>query len=280
MSRLLELRYISQDFRRVASHFLNTKHNDGNSYLSRFYDYINQETLIKGYVDEILTASDYDTNNFILQDRGAWDEIVVPKKEADHLKCIYILLETLVTHEPEIPLSGFSFRFRMSSSNNFDDMIRAFLSYVFTPFINYITDKIGKEMMMLEENETRGQFHPTIGVVHGTVNTGETISSINITNVTGDTQDFMALIKSLKEHEFFNICEDEDKASILDDIEQIEEQVSSSAPNKLRFTKAVSSIKKCLGSVAIKVAANAVSKQLIDNFSGIVETLENLSSKL
>ena len=270
MSNSLNLRKTSQDFRRLSSNLLRTKDADGLAYVKRFYDFINQDAIIKQYIDDACNASEYDCNNFIIIDgiTGQRRKFNIPNNEIDHVKAMYDLLESLLNHEPPIMhLSGLSRSFNPSISN-YNQSIQAFLDNAFKPLINYINDSLSKEMMSLEQTIPNVHVHQTIEKVYGTANAGPNIQSVNYSNHQQNNFKELTELLSVFRAEIENSSLDaEEKEFAVDDLRQIKEQIESDTPDLTRIKKAKNGIKNFLAAVATKAAATVV----VSNAPSIIE---------
>ena len=256
MDELTKLRQISQDFRRVSSALLLTTVNDDMAYVKRFYTYINGEPVIKSLIDAAINESDYDCEQFIVDDGMNRQKFNIPEKEVDHVKAMYDLLQGLVEHDPPINLSGYCYGF--DYKRNFNESIKSFLDKAFRPLINFVTGSLSKEMMVLEQKIPRVQYTQNIQTVQGTANMGENVTSHNNTFVQSDLKEIMDLMAVFKDAIENSSLDAEEKESALDDLMQIKEQLESDAPNQTRMKKAVSGIKSFIGDLTTKVAANMI----------------------
>ena len=259
MSEFLMLRQISQDFRRLSSAFLRTKDSDGLAYVKRLYNYINQEQTIKKYIDNAYAISDYDCNNFIVNDAFSRDNFNIPDNEVDHVKAMYDLLESLVNSQPPIYLRGLGWRF-FPATKGTNEAIQAFLDKAFKPLIDYITASLSKEMMSLEQNIPTMQVTQNIEKVIGTANAGQHINSVNYSIQQTDLVEVLELLNVFRtEIEASTLDLDAiDKEFVLDDLKQMEEQVNTKSPDQTRIKKAMSGVKKFLEAVTIKAAATTI----------------------
>lgn len=149
--------------------------------------------------------------------------------------------------------------------------------------IDYINDAISMEMIVLEA-ETKlpvPTVYQTIENNYGTANaqgTGNITSSNISTSTVSDITDLLA--KILPCLDLLSDVPQDEIDNVKDDLESVEEQLTSAAPKKKRLQKAVDGIKKFLSDfsmkVAVSVAAGAVTSA--DWFMLIQKLEEYISS--
>jgi len=275
MSDFLTLRQINHDFRRLSSAFLRTRESDGLAYVKRLYNFINQEQHVKKCIDSICSSSDYNCNDLIIEDGYSGQKLIIPDNEADHIKAMYDLLNSLALQEPPIYLAGFSRSFDSSNMDS-DRAIQSFLDKAFKPLIHYIIGSLSKEMMALEEHIPTMQFNQNIGKLIGTANTGQNVISVNYSIQSSDLSDILNLLSTFRIEIESSLVDNEEKEFVLDDLAQVEEQVKSNTLDQIRTKKAINGIKKFIESLTTKVVANVV----VANGQTLIATGSELLNRL
>lgn len=263
----------SIEFRRIASNMLCSDYTVGNLHVIRFYNYITGNKIIRALIDEKIknTAIDYE-KEFVITN-GSLLEFSIPIDEDKHIKAMLDYLAVL--SEKEIDLRNTAFRLHCSS-NLWKDIVDNFLEKAFKPLVDFIADSLSKEIMCLEE-ENRKWMTQYIGTVYGTVNqAGESINSINTTNV-NDIQIISQLIQKVKPSIKEADVPDSEKDDVIDDLDIISEQLASPNPKQSRLKKALDGIKKFVFTVGAESAALVITQtdwtELITRIEAFVRTL-------
>ena len=277
MNDLTKLREISLQFRRLSSSFLRTTDNDNLVYVKRLYAYLNNEPVVKRYIDDALLRSDYDYEQFITLRKFTQNqyEINVPENEIDHVKAMYNFLEYLATDEQVEYLAGIALSFGRSSKN-YNELIQVFLDKTFKHLINFITDSLSRDMMALEQNKANMQITQNIFGNQNTANAGETIISGN-TYGQNNLKDLISLMSIFQQEVLKYPLDEEEKIFVLDDLIEIKEQAESDTPNLTRIKKAVNGVKKFINDVTSKVAANVITSNTTSLLESGREFIEKAS---
>jgi hypothetical protein len=235
MSKLKEYKRLSMEFRRVSSNLLRSEYSDENLYVIRFKEYIDNSTVIKDMISKSICDSDYSFEDcFYKVDTQGWQEIKPPTKESDHIKAMYDYIDYIVSNS--ISIESLAMNLYHGSSKR-TEIIRAFIDRAFLPLINFITDSLSTQIMLLEEvNKVSVSQH--IEKNYGTANAAHSnIESINIIN-NPDIDDILKLIVEIKALIPENQMDDELTENLSDDLDIVEEQIQSEKPRKARLKKA------------------------------------------
>lgn len=256
-----ELRMVSLNFRRVASNLLNSEYSTIEVNLVRFLNLIETTPFVKAIVENAVAGVEFDFNDCFVRDSGGYGRIIIPYDERCHIKAQIDYANALVSASEGVSLSKDLWCFQHGIST---DKVRDFASDAFKTLIDYITDTISQEMIVMEENN-RQQPMVMQHIEHnyGTAN-AQGSGSIHSQNSVGETSASLVemierLIPSLKNMEGIPAEMIDD---VRDDLESAMEQVSSEAPKKSRLQKAINGIRKfiseCLMKVAVTYAVNGI----------------------
>lgn len=237
---IMEYKKTSTDFLRIASNMLNSSYDEGNLHLIRLKMYIEENPIITSIINEKIEGVEYE-KRLIAEDEGWWQNLNIPIREEEHIKAIYdYLIE--ITREP-LDLRGIARRFHCSS-NQWNDVIRNYLNKVFKPLINFIIDELRKRGIAMEKEANKG-VNISIGTNYGANNVVSqgNITSTNTVNLGVEKESISSLIKELTELLKQESIDEEERESILDDLECLQEQVISSEPKKVRVKKIYENIK-------------------------------------
>ncbi|WP_371375246.1 hypothetical protein [Sporomusa aerivorans] len=246
MSDIKQYKITSMDFRRLSGNLLRMDYTDENLHLIRFKNYIDSNEIINSIIQIKIAGIQYDhKTNFIIKD-GGWSQINPPTDEATHIKAMYDYLEELCTDG--ISIQGIASNF-YHGSTKWNDIIQSFISKAFKPLIDFIIDSLSKEIMLLESEAKGGSFIQNIEKNYGTANMANGyIQSQNTINLNA-VSEICELIKTIKPMiETADISQTE-KENITDDLEVIEEQVTSPQPKVSRVKKAYENIKAFLAKI-------------------------------
>ena len=258
MISIKELRSISLDFRRVSSNLLTTGHEQARVSLARFYKYINETDWIYALLEPIITETNYDYRECFMADDDD-GEFQIPVDEKEHIKAQYDYMHYIL--ENNVYIVGLAMQ-HCIGEKKFDNMVRMFFSDAFKPLIDFINDAISKEMILLEE-ENKRNMNVNIAANYGTANFqgSGVINSENIVNPISD--EIKCLIeKILPSLEYIKDVPVEQKESVQDDLESIQEQIASATPKKSRLQKALNGIKNFVidfpKALAVNMAKTAI----------------------
>lgn len=278
-----ELRSISLDFRRLSSNFLNSTDDNAATMIQRFKKFIDDTSFIKELICNTIGNTDYDWQDCFRQsNHSGWHEVNVPVDEACHIKAMYDYLECIISNGSNI--LGVAMNYP-HSQKSFDGIIQHFLDIAFKPLIDFINDAISKEMILTEEQKPSA-LTQNIGTVYGTVTQQGSGTIKSETTVNSGSSEQIAtieeLIKKILPH--LDDIHDIPKDSIddvKDDIESIEEQISTSKPKKKRLQKAVDGVKKFFFDFSTQLAvALAVHAITTTDWTTLIATVERLISSL
>lgn len=270
MNELNELRKINVEFMRVSTNLLETKDEDNFLYVKRFYDYINKQNVIQRIISDVISNSEYNCDHFITRTKlGSKFQFNTPVNVSDHIKAIYNYLEKLALKQNS-RLLGIAMNFE-HLSGNFDEIVQNFLKKLFKPLIDLINDSLYKEMMILEHNVSSG-FSQHIQNNYGVANVGENISSTYIVQQS-DLKDIINLLSILKAEVENSTLNEDEKESVIDDLDVIKEQTESNVPKVSRLKKAINGVKKI-----IDKAMNGVilTNNFITHGNNLVEKVEQI----
>ena len=241
---ILEYRKASQEFRRLATNMLNSTYEEGNLHLIRLRMFIEKNPIVSDIVNETIKDVVYDTP--IINDDNRFNMIVeIPISQEEHIKAIYDYLIKMT--QEELDLRGVALGF-YCESKKYTDRIRNYLSKVFKPLVDYIIAKLGEKMM---ENEVSSKtMNINIDRNYGTNNFSEggEINSTNIVRI-NDAEDINRLIKEAVTLISQAQMDEELKAEIIDDVEEVGQQVQSDNPKLIKIKKACNNIKDFLLSI-------------------------------
>lgn len=252
---LVEYRKVSQAFRRIASNMLTTKYDDGNIQLIRFRKFIQENELIKNIIQEKIKDVDYDYKKEFIVEDGSWSNIAIPIDESKHIKAMVDYLIDITNREEDI--RGRAFKF-CHGSGKWNDIIREYLDKAFKPLVDFIVDSLSMEMIEMETVKQETHIHQNIGNNYGTASVAQgNINSVN--NVAlNDVQEIKKLVKSLKSLIIKEEIDEELKEEVIDDLETIEEEVSSEKPKHIKIKKASQGIKNFIGKIPKGIATATV----------------------
>ena len=157
----------------------------------------------------------------------------------------------------------------------FNNMVRIFFSDAFKPLIDYINDSISKEMILIGGDTTQVPA-VNINTNYGTANiqgTG-TINSDNTVNFVSN--DIKRLIeKIMPSLECMDGVPDEERMSVQDDLESMQEQLVSAAPKKSRMQKALNGIKEFTKNFPMSLAVNMATTAIVNtDWTTLIQQIE------
>lgn len=275
-----ELRMVSLNFRRVSSNLLNSEYSTIEVNLVRFLNLIEATPFVKDIVENAVAGVEFDYNDCFVRDSGGYGRIIIPYDERCHIKAQIDYANALVSESEGVSLSKDLWFFQHGIST---DKVRDFASDAFKSLIDYITDAISQEMIVMEENN-RQQPMVMQHIEHnyGTAN-AQGSGSIHSQNSAGETSASLVemierLIPSLQNMEGIPAEMIDD---VRDDLESAMEQVSSEAPKKNRLQKAINGIRKfiseCLMKVAVTYTVNGITAA---DWTVVVDKLQEFQTLL
>lgn len=275
MNELKELKQTSMEFRRASSNMLRTVYNDEDAYVIRFKQYIDSNNIVKNIIESKIANVDFDFQKcFDIESSSGWKEISIPANENEHIKAMYDYLDYIV--ENGLSVNGIS-RNYLISSRKLNDIKQHFIRMAFLPLIDFISDSISMEIMLLEEKPERTSFTQNIEANYGTANMAKgNVKSIN-TVYGQDVNDICALISEIQNFINNTTIEEELKEELKDDLEIVNEQVVLEKPNKTRLKKAFNNIKSFLkgakDAMVIGVELSAIAPIFIEKVGEFIQLL-------
>ena len=260
MNQMKELRSISLDFRRISSNLLRTSYEQADVALTRFYNFINGTNWIYNLLQPIITETDYDFRECFMPSDSR-REFVIPLDEKKHIKAQYDYMRYIIESE-KVNILGLAMK-HCINEKKFDDMVQVFFSDAFKPLIDYINDSISKEMILIGGDTTQVPA-VNIGNNYGTANIqGKgTINSTNTVNLASN--EIKQLIeKIMPSLEYIQDVPEEEKVSVQDDLESIQEQLVSATPKKNRIQKALNGIKEFVKNFPMSLAVNMATTAMV-----------------
>ena len=261
MNQMKELRSISLDFRRISSNLLRTSYEQADVALTRFYNFINGTNWIYNLLQPILTETDYVFRECFMPSDSR-REFVIPLDEKKHIKAQYDYMRYIIESE-KVNILGLAMK-HCINEKKFDDMVQVFFSDAFKPLIDYINDSISKEMILIGGDTTQVPA-VNIGNNYGTANIqGKgTINSTNTVNLASN--EIKQLIeKIMPSLEYIQDVPEEEKVSVQDDLESIQEQLVSATPKKNRIQKALNGIKEFVKNFPMSLAVNMATTAIVN----------------
>ena len=261
-----EYKKISLDFRRVASNFLRTEYTNQDIPLRRFYNYIEKEETIKKIIEEKISGVDYDFQKCFGKDEFGISYIDIPLDEENHIKAMYDYLRYIV--ENDITLDRLAMDFPCESKK-ITDYLQNFINIAFKPLIDYIQDELSKIMIMVEEEKMGIDMSNNQGVINYAKD-NSIIKSDNVINH-NTLEGIVNVIETIK-NTIKNVDIDKDeKDSVLDDIEVVQEQLQSSIEKPARLRKAFNNIKTFLNNSALLTGTGITLAKNINELVTIVQ---------
>ena len=261
MNQMKELRSISLDFRRISSNLLRTSYEQADVALTRFYNFINGTNWICNLLQPIIAETDYDFRECFMPSDSR-REFVIPLDEKKHIKAQYDYMRYIIESE-KVNILGLAMK-HCINEKKFDDMVQVFFSDAFKPLIDYINDSISKEMILIGGDTTQVPA-VNIGNNYGTANIqGKgTINSTNTVNLASN--EIAPLIeKIMPSLEYIQDVPEEEKVSVQDDLESIQEQLVSATPKKNRIQKALNGIKEFVKNFPMSLAVNMATTAIVN----------------
>lgn len=145
-----DLRKISFEFRRVSSDMLNSITDDNNVYLIKFREFIDDNKIIKDYIDSKVKYSSIDWQKSFIEEDCGYKSVIIPKNKNDHIKAMYDYLVVMTDRNKSLNGEAFNFHLGRCKVN---ERIQFYLNRVFLPLIHYINDYLIEEMIALQESK-------------------------------------------------------------------------------------------------------------------------------
>ena len=144
-----DLRKISFEFRRVSSDMLNSITDDNNVYLIKFREFIDDNKIIKDYIDSKVKYSSIEWQKSFIEEDCGYKSVIIPKNKSDHIKAMYDYLVVMTDRNKSLNGEAFNFHLGRCKVN---ERIQFYLNRVFLPLIHYINDYLIEEMIALQES--------------------------------------------------------------------------------------------------------------------------------
>ena len=228
-------------FRRLSSNLLRSDFDDNNIHVIRLKKYIEETPIIKEYILEEISNSDYDLPLVKEDPHSGWWEVTTPISESDHIKVIYNFLTEV--SEVGYQLNNLSLVFP-GKNRNLNDKMQLLISKTLKPLIDFINEKLSLSLIR-EKEEISSYTHISQHIEHnsGTVNATNS-GNIQSSTESGQSQEILRLINNMA-----GILEFSDrpiKEEIEDDLEILSEQLQSPQPRKNRLKNSITRIKSFL----------------------------------
>lgn len=144
-----DLRKISFEFRRVSSDMLNSITDDNNVYLIKFREFIDDNKIIKDYIDSKVEYSSIDWQKSFIEEDCGYKSVIILQNKNDHIKAMYDYLVVMTDRNKSLNGEAFNFHLGRCKVN---ERIQFYLNRVFLPLIHYINDYLIEEMIALQES--------------------------------------------------------------------------------------------------------------------------------
>lgn len=278
----IELRKLSLEFRRLSSNLLTSTDNTANINLSRFLKFINENELIKGYIDSRITGVEYDFRVCFDLDSNGWAEFNPPEDENCHIKAQYDYL-TFINNEENVGVRTQAMRYCWSD-RKINNQIQKFLDMAFKPLIDFINDQLSMEMIVYDEEVKAmngNTYIQNIETLNGSANQQDS-GVINTYYTNNDTTEMSSLIDKLVSSlaEIPDVSSEEIE-NVKDDLEMVQEQLKTDAPKKNRMSKALNGIKKFVGDFSMKLAVSLATGAVTGaDWNLLIQQLESFIDKI
>ena len=262
MSAYTDMRKKSLDFRRLSSNLLTSTKDDADVNLARFAKFIDADEFIHNLIHGMIDDVEYDFKNCFRFDQGGWADTCVPVDEKEHLKAQYDLIQYILSEKNVLSIA-MKYPWK---ENKFNVVIQDFLSMALKPMIDFITDSMSKEMIIMEESLPKTtSLVQNINTVQGNAIQQTGSGTINATaNFSSQAEELTALIDKLMPMlDGLEDISDEDIESVKDDMESLKEQAVSDAPKVSRMKKALAGIKKFGSDVLVKLSVSLASSAIL-----------------
>lgn len=270
-----DFRIASLKFRRIASNMLNTDADTSTVNLIRFKQFIDSNPIISKIIRDKISGIEYDFRDCFTTISSGWNTIKPPVDEACHLKAQYDYISHICSQNIIVEHIAYGFP-RGSSSRN--EIVRGFIDNAFKPLVDFVTDSLSKEIMLLEEDKPVGNITQNIDKNYGTINAaGRDIQSSNTTlnkNIDEIKDLIEKLLPTISSTSGLTTTEKED---LTDDLDTVNEQIESDEPKVSRIRKAYENIK---GFVSKASKAAELSSLLLVDWSNLVDKVGHLLNNI
>ena len=129
---------------------LNSITDDNNVYLIKFREFIDDNKIIKDYIDSKVKYSTIDWKKSFIQEDCGYKSVIIPTNKNDHIKAMYDYL--IFMTDSNKSLNGEAFNFHLGRCK-VNDRIQFYLNRVFLPLIHYINDYLIEEMILYTKDK-------------------------------------------------------------------------------------------------------------------------------
>ena len=129
---------------------LNSITDDNNVYLIKFREFIDDNKIIKDYIDSKVKYSSIDWQKSFIEEDCGYKSVIIPKNKNDHIKAMYDYLVVMTDRNKSLNGEAFNFHLGRCKVN---ERIQFYLNRVFLPLIHYINDYLIEEMIALQESK-------------------------------------------------------------------------------------------------------------------------------
>lgn len=256
-----EIQDISANFRNVARRLSRTDYSQCDANLKRFMNVIDNQELIKDFIDSHNTCK-YDIKKLI-KERDWISPFKISPVMQEEISLKYQMLKYSIENFDGDFTRLYGTHFYTSSKSTTNDEMRKFIEHVIDPLIDYISEylRICYDKKVCEEEKNRPDISNGIMANYSTVvvaNSIEGAISNNITINEDVKNDAMDLINSIKE--VVSTDSSDSESDILEVLKQIELDIKANNKPKKGFLVALKSI--CGGSAAVITLINSLMKLL------------------
>lgn len=265
MDEQMQIKTIMYDFHSQSSRLMRSTVDSFHSDLRKFLNYIEGTPLIFDYLEDCIKShldEEFDAAAEIGLISSSYGAIFGPFSDSDEAETaeVYLVLKEISLQS--ISTRGLFFCGYANGSKKYQDMLKGFLDRVPYLLITHINDYLAKKAMAVEEQPSPQQF-----VFQGPTNQlnlatqGSRISAVQVEGAVPE-----GLIKALQAAlDLSEEFDGEDKELVEDSLQQLMEEVTSSAPRKGRIRGALSVLSGINGGAQFAAAATQII-QSVQNF--------------
>ena len=241
-----EIQDISANFRNVARRLSRTDYSQCDANLKRFMNVIDNQELIKDFIDSHNTCK-YDIKKLI-KERDWISPFKISPVMQEEISLEYQMLKYSIENFDGDFTRLYGTHFYTSSKSTTNDEMRKFIEHVIDPLIDYISEylRICYDKKVCEEEKNRPDISNGIMANYSTVVVANSIEGA------------MDLINSIKE--VVSTDSSDSESDILEVLKQIELDIKANNKPKKGFLVALKSI--CGGSAAVITLINSLMKLL------------------
>lgn len=255
-----ELKIISYDFRCIANRLLRATHDEVESVIKKFMDYIDKTPVLYEYINSC-SREGFNVETDIREVSSGYGRYIFDLGDTveEEVFTIYSIFKYVINNNSNI--TGIARAYDMSAKT-FDEAIKAFNNRVSLIFINHIGDyltKIGIEMGYDEE------INYMITNNGGQVNISRDNSTLNATqNIGTNSDELLSLVQEI--NSLLGDCNiaNEEKEIIQESVETIQCEMQNNEPKKGLIRSCVNGLKMAITNIptAIELCNNV--QQFID----------------